>query len=178
MAAIWAATGAGQALQVVFSTAAVFVALIAVLVGGVLIYRGRRRPGSRMRAVIDAGYKAVPSLVLLVAGLIGMVVGFAYLVVLFLYWLIYSLVASIVVAFTGGLATNPAEVGPLIAVGLLYLGIGLLLAVIGSTWLGYVIAAAVRRTRKLLRGSVYTGAPEPRPAGALTPPPAREPSKL
>ena len=165
MAAIWASTSSSLVLQVVFSTVGVFAALIAALVGGILVYRRRRRPGSRMRAIIDAGYKAVPSLVLLVAGLIGMVVGVAYVVVLVFFWLIYSLVASIVVAFSGGLVTYPAEIGPLIAVGLLYLGIGLLLAMIGATWLGYVIAAAVRRTRSLLRGSVYTSAPAAIPPG-------------
>jgi hypothetical protein len=55
----------------------------------------------------------------------------------------------------------------------LYVGLGLLFALAGAVWLSVVITAAVRRTQRLLRGTVYTNAPPrdpPRLPGPLSEP--------
>jgi hypothetical protein len=152
-----ASSAAGWVLA--FSTIGVFVALIIAPVVGIYMYRARRRPESRMRRVIDAGLVAVPGMAVLSAGLIGMIIGVVYLVGLFFYWLVYVIVATVAVELSGGQITFPAELGQIVAVGFMYFGLGLLLALGGTVWLSVVIANAVRRTQRLLRGTVYTNAP-------------------
>jgi hypothetical protein len=154
---------AGQVLQVVFSSLGLFVALIVGLVAGILIYRGRRAPDSRMRAVIDAGFKAVPGLVAVIAGVVGFIVGVAYLLILFIYWLVYFVFASIWVGLAGGTVTYPAEFGQLAGQGVIYMGLGVLVAALGAVWLGLVVAGAVRGVQRRLRGSVYPPAAQPAP---------------
>jgi hypothetical protein len=153
--------GAGQVLQVVFSSVGLFIGLVVALVVGIILFRARHRPGSRMRAVIDAGALAIPGAVGLVAGLVGMVVGIAYFVILFLYWLIYVIVASIWVSIVGGAVTYPAEFGQIAGQGFIYVGVGLLVAAAGALWLALVIVRAVRIARQRLTAVTYTNEPPP-----------------
>ncbi|MFY9614251.1 MAG: hypothetical protein WAT58_02530, partial [Candidatus Dormiibacterota bacterium] len=158
---------AGQALQVVFSSVGLFIALIAALIVGILVYRGRRKPGSRMRAVIDAGFLAIPGLVAVIAGVVGLFVGIAYFLILFVYWLFYFIVASIWVAIVGGQVTYPGEFGEIAGQGFIYLGLGLLISILGVGWLALVIARAVRIAQRRMGATTYTVAPQPTPVAAL-----------
>ncbi|HEV3234872.1 MAG TPA: hypothetical protein VG329_10025 [Candidatus Dormibacteraeota bacterium] len=175
---------AGQVLQVVFSSVGLFIALIAALVVGILVYRGRRKPGSRMRAVIDAGFLAIPGLVAVIAGVVGLFVGIAYFLILFVYWLFYFIVASIWVAIVGGQVTYPAEFGQIAGQGFIYLGLGLLISILGVGWLALVIARAVRIAQRRLRATTYTVSSQPTPVAALPsgpplgPPPGPPPSPI
>jgi hypothetical protein len=169
------AQAASSAVGLVLALSAVgaFVALVVAPLAGIFVYRARRRPGSRMRRVFDAGLVAAPGVVALVGGLIGVIIGLAYLVGLFVYWLVYVMVATLAVEVAGGRVTFPPELGQIVNVGVLYVGLGLLFALAGAVWLSVVITAAVRRTQRLLHGRVYTNAPPgdpPRLPGPLSEP--------
>lgn len=167
-----AADQGSRVLDISMGVIGVFVGLL--VVGGALIYlyRSRKRPESRMRAVIDAGVKAIPGVIALVAGAVGIMVGLAYFVVLFFYWLISYVIQAIIVSFTHGKITFGPELGLLAATGLLYVGIGLLIALAGGGWIGLVVTLSVRRRVRLLQGTVYTARAPRTVSGKLPPPPS------
>jgi hypothetical protein len=150
---------------------AVFVALLALGAALVYLYRSRRHPESRMRAVIDAGVKAVPGVIAVVVGAVGIMVGMAYFVVLFFYWLVSYVIQAIIVSFTHGQIAFGTELGQLATTGVLYIGVGLLIALAGGGWIGLVVTLSVRRRLRLLRGTIHTAAPPARTVSGILPPP-------
>ena len=148
-----------QALDGLLSVVVGLSFVVVLVTVAMLLFRARRHPNSRTRAIIDAGLIAVPGLIALVAGLAGVVIGFAYLLVLAVLWLFYVVVAAIWVSIVGGQVSYPSELGQLAAEGGLYIALGLLLASAGAGWIGLVVTRSIRRRLRLFRGEVYPGEP-------------------
>ncbi|MEA2645808.1 MAG: hypothetical protein QOE92_891, partial [Chloroflexota bacterium] len=133
------ASSTSQALDGLLSVVVGMSIVIVLITTALLVFRGRRHPNSRTRAIIDAGLAAIPGVIALVAGLVGIVVGLAFFVVLFFYWLIYVVVATIWVSIVGGHVTYPSEFGQLATEGGLYVVLGLVLSLAGIGWVALVV---------------------------------------
>jgi hypothetical protein len=146
-----------QGLQALFTTIGIVIAAITVLIIGLFVYRGRRKPGSRAAKIAEAGVIAIPGVLGVIAGAVGLMLGVAYFVVLFFYWLLWIIVGSIWVSIVGGKLTPPAEFGQLAGIGLLYAGLGILVSALSFLYLGLVVFRAVSQSVK----------PPPQPAGGV-----------
>jgi hypothetical protein len=172
---------------------AVFVAglVVMLLVLGIMALvasRGAKNPNSRTRAILDAGIKAIPAVIVLLAGLMGMIIGIFFAMFLFVYLLIDFLVSIFVDAFTNKpLHLGGTEYGDLGWNTALYLGGGAVLMAIGTAWLAAIGTRGVVRFRQKKQEAavqLYAQMPPPPPpppmlvaeAPAPDPPPADPPA--
>lgn len=143
---------------------------LTMLIISLLALRSRDNPNSRTHAILKSGLKALPAVVIMLGGLVGLVIGVVYLMVLFAYLLIDFFIAIFVAAFTNkALHLGGTEYGDLGGHMLLYFAFGAIGFGISTAWL------AALGTRGLLRqhqaqpvaaGQVHDQPMSPRPPAA------------
>jgi hypothetical protein len=165
--------------------AGLVVMLVILLIMALVASRGAKKPDSRTRAILDAGIKAIPAVIVLLGGLMAMIIGVFYLMFLFVYLIVDFFVSIFVDAFTNkSLHLGGTEYGDLGWNTALYLGIGTLLMGIGIAWLAAIGTRGVVRFRQkkqeLAAAQVYDMQPPPPPPppmpAAEAPPPGPSPA--
>lgn len=87
----WAAQSSSPGLLVI---------LAVLLILALLSARRAKKQGSWARAILDAGIKAVPAVIILLGGLMSMIIGVFYLMFLWVYLLVDFFISIFVDAFT------------------------------------------------------------------------------
>ena len=74
---------------------------LALLIVVLLALRNRNNPNSRTHAILKSGLKALPAVVIMLGGLVGLVIGVVYLMVLFAYLVVDFFVTKLLIAVLG-----------------------------------------------------------------------------
>jgi hypothetical protein len=154
------------------------VVALTLLVVALLALKNRDNPNSRTHAILKSGLKALPALLLLLGGLVGLVIGVVYLMVLFAYLLVDFFIAIFVAAVSNKtLHLGGTEYGDLGGHMLLYFALGAVAFGLGTAWLAALGTRGLLRrqaAQPVVAGQAYEAAaaqpPAPPPPPSLASP--------
>jgi hypothetical protein len=144
---------------------------LTLLIVGLLAVKNHDNPDSRTHAILKSGLKALPAVVVMLGGLVGLVIGVVYLMVLFAYLLVDFFISIFVAAFSNkALRLGGTEYGDLGGHMLLYFALGAIALGLGAAWLAALGTRGLLRRQRahpVAAGVVYEQAPPPPPPPPL-----------